>query len=191
MNNEAKQLKLGFLLVWIVITWIVFCIGFIFCVGFTDGINQGNIKELVFGLLIGAVVGYSQWLILRNQIQMSSFWGMASIIGMGIPYLLVIFLPMLGIKIAEVVDPDHEFYLFMVYAIGGLLTGLLQVRLLKSYYLKAGWWSLINFIAWGMGSYLLWLNPNVIVGLFMCAIIIGTITGIGLVWMSKIKIQQE
>lgn len=157
-----------------------------FIVAYIVNIVYPKETNLVVGLCVGAVVGYSQWLVLKKQRKISSFWGMACAIGMGLPFIVVVVLHEVGIQL-----PDRELLSRIgIGIIGGLLSGLLQVRLLRTYYARAAWWILASSAGWG----LCWLATTIgvpLIGLIVGGIILGLVTGFCLLWIQKFPLQRE
>jgi len=80
---------------------------------------------------------------------------------------------------------NEFFYLFILGVIGGLLTGLLQVNLVRVFSQKGIWWVVISPLAWGiaclgitgrMGKFGLFISGGVA---------IGVITGIAMLWLLR------
>ena len=208
MNNKTYQLKVGFFVVWTLITAISFFFGFgiFFALGYALEDFIPKLTNTVFGLGIGAVVGYSQWLYLRTKIPVKSFWGLATAIGLGISFIITAMLYEFGLKWAGLDQaPDSgtpQWAYSVIYAVGGFLIGLLQFRLLKSNFTKAGFWPAATLIAWGACSALVFLPiiyggaaiqkpTHFLLTLFTGGILIGVITGIGLLLIAKTRNQGD
>lgn len=204
MNNKTYQLKVGFFIVWILITVISFFLGFFifFALGYTVEDFVPKLTNTFFGLGVGAVVGYSQWLYLRKQIPVKSFWGLASAIGLGISFIITAMLYEFGVKWAgldqapDSVTPQWAYP--VIYAVGGFLIGLLQMHLLKSYFRRALFWPIATSIAWGSCAALFFLPiifgrtaiqkpTHSLLSLFIGGILMGVITGIGLLLIAKTR----
>ena len=212
MNPKSDKFERTFLAKWILVTSGACVLGLpvSFIVAAIFNIVYPKETNLVVAPCIGAMVGYSQWLVLRKQIAVSGWWGLACAIGLGVPFIVgeildeVGFLPHLpGGKILG---------LTIVGIIGGLLSGLLQMPLLRPHFAKAGWWILASSIGWGicclafsildplgalvasnMGGIPLVVVTGllVFVGLTMGPILLGVVTGVGLLWIPKLPVQKQ
>ena len=194
MDPENIQFEKKFLLKWVVATGIAWPVGMIASIIVAYIVNIVYPKEtnLVVGLCVGAVVGYSQWLVLKKQYKKCSFWGMACAIGMGLPFIVVVILDEIGIEVPDL--SGGEFLSRIVIGmIGGLLSGLLQLRVLRPHCAKVGWWVPVSTAGWG----LCWLASSIggllgaLIGLFIGGIILGLVTGFGLLWIHKFPLQRE
>lgn len=133
------------------------------------------------GSIIAAVIGLTQWLLLRRKIKISSLWILACIGGIIISeslaglilWKLEINRANIGLFQAGPILPE-----VLIFAFTGALNGLFQFPLLKRYYHKAGLWILASIIAW------------ITVPLAVYAlggITLGAITGATLIWILQIK----
>lgn len=99
-----------------------------------------GIEHLQFyiGLGMGAGVGFTQWLFLRKILSMGAGWILASVLGMGLPFLAL-----------DLLLPETFAYkLPLCLAIGGITTGLFQSILLKNYFTNVTIWIVGSFIGW-------------------------------------------
>jgi hypothetical protein len=110
---------------------------------------------------IGVALGFLQWFILQNRIRNSGWWIPATIIGWT-----------LGSIIALIAAPEG------LDVIAGLVigatTGIAQWLVLRREVNWAGWWIVMNIVAWTTGLALL---P----GLILTVIMAGLITGFALI----------
>ena len=194
MSPESNQIETHFLRKWIIATGIAWPVGMIVSIIVAYIVNIIYPKEtnLVVGLVTGAIVGYSQWFVLKRQHKASSFWGLACSIGMGLPFIVVVILAEAGVDFSDL--PGGEFLgRIGIGVIGGLLSGLLQVRVLRKYYVKARWWVLVSAAGWG----LCWLASSIgaswvtLIGFLLGGFILGLVTGLGLLWIQKFSLQRE
>lgn len=196
MNKETYQFKVEFFIVWIFITAISFFLGYFifFALGYAVEDFIPKLTNTFFGLGVGAVVGYSQWLYLRTQISVKSLWGLASAIGLGIPFIITAMLYEFGVKWAgldQAPDSGNPQWAYpVIYAVGGFLIGLLQMPLLISHFRRALFWPIATSIAWGACTDLFFLNKNMMnsfFALFIEGILMGVVTGIGLLLLAKTR----
>ncbi len=82
---------------------------------------------------------------------------------------------------------NYEFLGRLIFGIiVGLVIGLLQMQFLKSYFKKAAWWIVASTVGWGI----CWLASSVtmplaILGMLVGGVLLGLITGYGIIWMSR------
>jgi len=120
--------------------------------------------NLIVGICLGAVVAFSQWLILRKYFRINVWWIFAATIGMGIPFIVEFILFEFG---------GNEFNFWgieifgpaIVLFLGGILTGLLQFNILKPHTIRHAWWILISALAWGIGWFGFMWGGGIIIGL--------------------------
>ena len=165
---------------------------------------------MVVGLCIGAVVGYSQWFLLRKQIAISGWWGLACAIGLGVPFIIGV--PLDELRLLPHLPGGRILGETIIFIIGGLLSGLLQVPLLRPHFAKAGWWILASSIGWGIcflpfslvDPLVLLVTSNmgpipaaVVTGLLFFVgeavglILLGVVTGVCLLWIPKLAVQKQ
>ena len=138
-------------------------------------VNRVYPKEsnLILGLCIGLVVGLLQWRVLRRRADISARWVGASALGMAIPFVLLVLLAELGfgpVRLFAHPMLNDVVALAIPMAFGGLLTGLLQVPLLKPFGDRAPLWIAVSTVAWGISIFGLWLG----------GVILGVVTGAAL-----------
>ena len=194
MTPENSQLEKGFLRKWIWVTGIAWPAGIIVSIIVAHIVNIVYPKEtnLVVGLCVGAVVGYSQWSVLKKQTQVGSFWGLACSIGMGVPFVLVVILDEVGVEVPDSTNVE-SLGRIAIGLIGGLLSGLLQVRVLRNHYAKACWWMLVSAAGWGLCWLVCSIGPPwvAVTGFLSGGIILGLVTGLGLLWIQENSLQRE
>jgi len=197
MENQVSQLNTSFLIKWILVTCIAYILGFIFYFLLNLAFNvtlPDNQDVLFLGLVTGASVGYSQWLILRKYLPVNSFWGTAYLIGIGFLFTVDAILIKLGIEDAVLGNSfffmnKHNFITLPI--LGNLFVGLLQLYLLKPFSTKAGWWITANPISWGLASSIILINIHSLFGFISSGILMGAITGFCLLWITKSKTYRE
>ena len=109
---------------------------------------------------IGLAMGILQWFILRVHFQKAWQWILATVIGWS-----------LGSMITYALFPDGMD--FLVGLVTGICTGVAQWVILRREVQWAGWWIVINVVAWTTGLALL---PGVI----LTGVIVGLITATAL-----------
>lgn len=192
MNPESNQSERGFLEQWILVTSISWPVGLFGSIIVANIVNiiYPEKTNLVVGLCVGAVVGYSQWRVLRKQIAVSGYWVLACSIGLGVPFIVIVILDEVGFTFPDSLSVQR-LVRTMTGIIGGLLSGLLQMRLLKPYSTKAGWWIVASSLGWG----LCWLASSVggplvaMLGFLLGGVLLGALTGVVLSWALKLQAQ--
>ena len=175
MNLKITKDEKVFLGKWVLANGISWLLGIIVAIVLSYGIVNLFYPEdtnLVVGLCLGTIVTYSQWFILKQYFIISIWWIFSASIGIGLPFVLIfIFLELGGreISISEIEIIDQAILFFFC----GLLTGLLQYKVLKSFSNKSAWWIIISGLAWGVSWF----------GLFLGGAILGLITGIALLYL--------
>ena len=69
----------------------------------------------------------------------------------------------------------------LIVAVGGLITGLLQLRTMRRHSARSGWWILASIVGWGLS----WLAMDLGfgVGLLTGGALLGVVTGGAIVWL--------
>lgn len=137
MNNGEKQITLGR---WTKATFLGWLLGVALILVLSSVLDSTGIEHLQFhlGVGMGAGVGFAQWLLLKKRAAMSKNWIWFSILGMGIPFIILDLMP------AEMAP--HKIAAGIVS--GALATGLLQYQLLKKQFRNAQLWIYGCFTGW-------------------------------------------
>lgn len=183
MDRKFTKTEKQFLGRFVLATGIAWPVGIILAIVLSYAVvNQFYPKEtnLIVGLCLGAVVGYSQWLIMKKYFKISTWWIWASTIGIGLPFVAeVIFVELGGSEtgfIASVLIGA-----VITFGIGGLLTGLLQIKIIKSLSKRSIWWIGISTFAWGISG----------VGNLLGGVILGLLTGIAILRLLEFPVQTD
>lgn len=184
MQSERNNIGWRFWGTWVLATTIGWPIGIItaFIVAHIVNIVYPKETNLVVGLCLGAVVGYAQRRFARNPMTASGRWVLSTSIGMGIPYVAVVIADEFRSGLPGLIS-GVQADMAQIAAVGGLITGLLQLRSVRRQYRKAGLWILASIVGWGLG----WLAMDLVstVGLYMGGAILGVVTGGAIVWLHK------
>jgi hypothetical protein len=212
MTAESDKFEIPFLTNWILVTSGAFILSLpvviivpqlVPPIPWTD--NLGGIP------IIGAFVGCAQWLMLRKRIALSGLWVLACAIGLGLPPIANYIASEAGLLPHFPGGISGKIYGWTSLGIiGGLLSGLLQMPLLKPHFAKAGWWIAASSAGWGLCLLaastvdpLVTLanssaaeSSNLVVGgvtgltLFVGGLLIpiplGVVTGVGLLWIASL-----
>ncbi len=136
-----KRLSVGR---WVKATFWGWLLGVALILVLSSILDAGGIEDMQFyiGVGMGLGVGFAQWLLLRKYTAVSASWIWASVLGLGIPFLIVdLLFKNLG---------DEKLPLGVVA--GGLLVSLFQYALLKSKSSKASLWIPACFTGWALAA---------------------------------------
>ena len=165
---------------WIKATFPGWLLGVVFILILSSLLDSVGIEHMQFylGVGMGTGVGFTQWLFLKKSLKMDVRWFLYSILGMGLPFIIVDLLPegMIAHKIATGIS------------MGALTTGVMQHLLLKIQTRHAILWIPYSFIGWTMGvltvfiiDYTMALKPILSNNLLLALINLLLILGGGLV----------
>jgi len=103
----------------------------------------------IFGLVVAAVVGLMQWLVIRS-FAISTRWISYTAIGIASGFFLIEALLRILAMVADIHFKQDEVFLFfpLEAALGGLACGWLQSRYQLSQVSKAKGWILTQFFSW-------------------------------------------
>ncbi|UCF06623.1 MAG: hypothetical protein JSV33_06245 [bacterium] len=179
--------------------WVlVSCVGY--AVGCLAGFVLGHLLlgNVMIGIGTGAVTGLLQWLLLRRYIRQSGWWVLASTLGLGVS------LGLYGIVHLVWMVPFHMGWPLgilgwgLAYLLGGALVGLPQQRILRRSLARSAWWVPVSAAGWALSVLGTAIQPtdshlptvliilrNGMAGPAVAGIILGIITGAGLVWLLR------
>jgi hypothetical protein len=218
MTIERNRIGWGFWLWWVLVSTVGWFVGFI--MGFVlatiivepsmagGGVLGSTLGYFMFGALLGSVVSLMQWLVLRLHVSragwwMAGWWILASTAGFavafGAPRAAEGAIEAFGYS--EVFDELGTFAmvlgLTLTVALGGAVTGILQMLVLRARVFRAGWWVLASAVGWGLGMAMLvcglWLDEVSVsdseLALFGSGVgggvVMGAVTGGTLVWLLR------
>lgn len=218
MTIKQTKIGWGFWLKWVLFTtigfFIIILVGFVL---FSDGILSrmiGDIAddfffyqfaEIMMFILVGAVVGIIQWLILRRRVSQVGWWAPAIVAGLVFASVLLYALPVARNYFLEV-ENIFAFRLgfIMLWSLGGTLASVFQWFFLRRQISLSGWWVLASAVGWSLGA-VVWELSNWFLferfgfgpgglleflqilnafGLFF-GIIMGAVTGGAIVWLLR------
>lgn len=184
-----------FFLRWVLATIIGSFIG-IFAVILLDETGEfaGVLNQSPVGIGMGLTVGFFQWRVARKWFHATSQWMWASLVGMGIPFVIYDLITVFGGSIPFLVGHDYLTLYFNI-AWGGLIVGVWQRGILHPRTSRANIWIIACMAGWMLA--LLTINlimipghPETSLGMLrnVCAIPIGgavlsMVTGGTLIWM--------
>jgi len=201
MNNTLTtggQIGLRFGVWWTFLTIAGFAVGF--PAGFIAGeLGLGNPG---IEIVSAGVVGFMQWLALRQVLRGTGFWALANAAGFlvaaGVHAAACYIWKLpddMGISIGAIVWAS-------AFVLGGVLAGLLQQRILKSHVQNSGWWVPASAAGWGLAitgtaawffllppikshSFVLVLLRNLVIPTALGASILGIITACTIIWLLR------
>jgi len=175
---------------WMIQTTLVFIFGLIFSAiigfmiaglfqSFFDGVLVSIISFIIMGAGAGASIGFIQKKILKKEIKLPYSWVLAGAAGLAVSeFVAGLILWMLGSSQDMGSSAQFLFISLMIYAIGGGISGILQVSILKKKHLNAKLWIYANSAAWGGAILLTLIFLNDVEGgalIFFGMIILGGI----------------
>ncbi len=136
------------------------------------------------GILMGAVLGLGQWLVLRKYLPGSGWWVLATAIGYLLSGLVGRLLPIGLSNLQSVLLPLES----------GIALGISQWVVLRQRLNQAGWWIVFSITGWALGfgltpaMYLarVYIEPMDIVFVFFVPI---AVTGVGMAWLLRLTMQ--
>jgi len=199
METETRPSSQPFLRRWVLATLGGWLLGVIVIV------LLGEIGELLLvgdqssvGIGMGWTVGYLQWRVARNWFSATSQWMWASVVGMGAPFLLSDTIGALWTGAPFLVG-RHYLALHLSVALGSLLVGLWQRRILQSHSMRANWWVVACTVGWILAAVVttlvmvpghpessleLWRNFGAIP---LGGLVLGVVTGEALLWLLQAR----
>jgi hypothetical protein len=138
---------------WILQTFLGWSAGFVLAIAFIIGVDGFGIRGTQFPLAagMGLGVGLVQGRIVAPLLGGARGWVVATTFGLSLPFVLGDALRLLG--------GQAPYSLAGYVAVGGLLAGVLQWRLLRA--LPAGappWWPVLTAIGWLLAGSTVWLD---------------------------------
>ena len=188
MSFELSPADLKFFTRWVRGTFFGYLLGFVIIIlgGIIGDLIGVPGSDFIIGIGMGAGIGYAQGRLLRPQLGAIWPWVWATVIGLGVPFVLEDLLAATGNEF----DSLHSLQIDV--AIGGLLVGLLQRRILRPHSDRANWWVPASVAAWALAAWMAsanfsgaWdaiLNLGMIL---MGGVVLGIVTGGALVWMLR------
>ncbi len=108
------------------------------------------------GIGMGLTVGFFQWRVARKWFNATSQWMWASAVGMGMSFALNDIIEALWSGFPFLIG--HGYWpMHVSVALGGLLVGLWQRRILQSQSLRAYWWVIACIAGWMLTEFTLTL----------------------------------
>ena len=189
--DEAKVQhgEIGLWLGWTFVTAGGMLLGFLLSIPLINLLNLG-FAQIIVPVLTGAIIGFSQWIMLRRYVTASTHWILADGISWATGYILGLFLIQ--------VLPSTVFAGFIGYFLFGVIVALLQWPVLRREIPHILTWILASALAWAAGFWasqavlpLFFHGPSIAPALSTSVIAVtsglvaGAITGIALIWIVR------
>ena len=161
-----------------------------------DAAGIGNVQFIV-GLGVGLGTAIAQRSILKSYLPNSSSWVWTGAIGMTIPFAMI--------DIFSAMSPEGADWLGMegAAAIGGILTGLLQRRVLQETIPNANLWIILSTIGWTLSVTSIrvseavpsfdptWVSALLVLVLMLSGgLMLGAVSGLGMDMMLREEIEE-
>lgn len=190
MNADQNKTGVGLWLAWVLVSMIGFSVAAMLCARAAyilfDGGDFDATLAIATGIVMGAIVGYLQWVVLREKIMRADWWVLASALG------FAAFLVTPGV-IGLNANPEVVGMLGVIAL--GLVGGSLQGLILRQQVKRAGWWLVATMSGALVGEvgFPLWIALGATSNYDLSAIILGltfgtgygAITGAVLVWLLR------
>jgi len=198
MKVERAQVDWGFWLQWVLASIVGWALGAIVSLLVSAIAPVVGAIPVVGGSIIGAGVGIMQWLVLRRRFHQAGWWVLAStmgsVVGWAVSQNLIEPVTMFLSKYEEALGGRSVVTLSAFGVMVGGMVGTMQWLVLRLWVYRAGWWILANTVGWTTGFV---AGPVVVVALWTSGVlatimgevifgaVLGAITGMTLVWLSR------
>ena len=200
MTVERKRIGWGFGLLWVFLSAMGWFMGFLggFLASFApiELIGQTplgvGLASCVNAIVLGAVVGIFQWVVLRERVPGADRWIWSSIVGLAVAGGVVGPLLLVGGGNADFGSLAAVVGYTLVGTLGGAVTGMLQRPVLRGQVSRSGWWVLASTVGWGLGMAVTGAGMNALAVGDFCGLmgffggaVLGAVTGGALVWLLR------
>lgn len=150
MTTKASDVGWGFWIRWVIATiigWVVGTCAAIMLSHLVVNLVYPKETNLIVGLCLGAAVSLSQKIAVRRQITLARSWVWGAMVGIGIPFVVVVLLD-------EVRPGAGESWWLLLLIAGGAICGLLQSPALRSHTSRVDWWVLASTVSWSLAWFI-------------------------------------
>ena len=188
MCSEHIRADRHFFTRWVRATFLGYLLGFVLILlgGIVGDLLGLPGSDFIVGIGMGLGVGYAQGRMARPWLGKTMHWMWATVIGLGRLFLAE------DLVAAAWSEFDSLHSLQLDVAIGGLLVGLMQRRILRSHCSRANWWVPASVAGWALaastasvtfsGDWDAILNLGMIL---MGGVVLGVVTGGVLLWLLR------
>lgn len=174
---------------WTGATFIGWVLGFFFTLAGAIVADIAGVEDAQFfvGIGMGTGVGYGQLRWAGARFGATNRWVAASAVGMGAPFV--------ASDVLHAVWSQWSFSLPLSVAVGGLLVGWLQWRLLRKRSRRPGWWVPACIVAWTLAAATVglsglvpgsgWLALFSLGSILLGGVVLGAASGGVLVWLLR------
>jgi hypothetical protein len=150
------------------------------------GINEDRFAGWIMVPILAAVLGTSQWLVLRQRLPGSGWW----ILGTEAGALVSLWLAGAGFRALQQHSSQPWIWesqpgLLVVYAIIGVLLGLAQIPFLWHWRSSVGIWLLANLAGWLVLGLIVGVSIDRTSHLLATGLVPAAFTGFGLLWLTR------
>ncbi len=183
-RNEA-----GLALAWALATAAGMALGYLPAALLVNVLDLG-LARVIVPLLVGFLVGFAQWLALRQYLANSQDWILAGGAAWAVGYAL-------GLAVVQLLS-QSPWGAWIGYALFGVIIGLVQWPILRREIPRAATWVLASLVGWTLGAAISYLVINAIfsgdqaslplvavIDSGLTGLIAGGITGLALVWLVR------
>jgi len=189
--DEAKveRNEFGLWLGWTLATAGGMLVGFLLTLPLVNLLDLGFLRILV-PILAGILIGFAQWMVLRQYLTTSADWVLAGGTGWAVGYAV-------GLLLIQSLSGTF-FGALAAYLLFGVIVALVHWPILSREIPSATVWVLLNVLGWAAG---LWASQALLTLLFYrpvidpvlstsvialsTGLVAGAITGLGLVWIAR------
>ena len=198
MKVERAQVDWGFWLQWVLASIVGWALGAIVSLLVSAIAPVVGAIPVVGGSIVGAGVGIMQWLVLRRRFHRAGWWVLASTMGSAVGWAvgqnLIEPVTMFLSRYEEALGGRVVVSLSVFGVMVGGMVGTMQWLVLRRWVYRAGWWILANTLGWATAFL---ADPVVVLALWPSAVlatimgevtfgaVLGAITGVTLVWLSR------
>lgn len=177
MSMPTSDVGWGFWIRWVVATiigWLVGTFAAIILSYLVVNLVYPKETNLIVGLCVGAAVGLSQKIAVRRWITLAYSWVWGAMVGIGIPFVVIVLLD-------ELRPGAGEGWWPLLLIAGGALSGLLQVPALRPHTSRVYWWVLASTVSWSLA----WFISRVagITGFLAGGAVLGAVSCGLLLWL--------
>lgn len=145
--KNTSDVKLNFpMKKWLIAGFLGWLFGTILVLILSSTLDVLGVENVQFFIAIGIGlgIGTAQWVVLRTFTDINKKWIRVTALGLTLPFLIADLLNYLGIlNLKSLLIP-------VCLAIGSLIVGLYQSKLLKKYQIMKYKWIILSFYSWGL-----------------------------------------
>ncbi len=193
MNTNQKAVGWGFWLRWVLASVLGSAVGLAIGGSASAAIGEGFAGMGTVGVIFGALLGTTQWLVMRKYVALTGWWALATAFGYFLAGIVTEQWVFRQVPYSEVAVP----FIVSFGAVGGIVGGTMQWLVLRKHVARAGWWVLASIVGLvvGMGiavpvamalgqtggiEFMMVLGLGILFGVG-----VGVIPGAALVWLLR------